>query len=47
MKHSKIELQQETRPVGAQTSLNVTQAAGHKERWREEKGHTHTHTKKN
>ena len=31
------ELQQETRPVGAQpASLNVTQAAVHKKRWREE-----------
>ena len=32
----KIELQQETRPVEASVSLNVTQAAVHKDRWREE-----------
>ena len=36
MKHSKKKsLKQATRPVEAPASLNVTQAAVHKERWRE------------
>ena len=39
----KDELQQEIRAVEDHTSLNVTQAAGHEERWREQI----THTKKN
>ena len=30
-------MQQETRPVEGSASLNVTQVAVHKERWREEK----------
>ena len=47
MKHSQDQVAARNKTSWSpKASLNVTQAADHKERWREERTHTHTNKKK-